>query len=311
MFDLAALGSAVEAHGHVARVVIAEVAGSAPREVGASMLVWDGGQSGTIGGGTLEYEAARHAFARSGATRHALGPELGQCCGGSVTLWTEQFNAAAVTAITGPVYARGPGDCPLSVHRVLDKARAQGHLPDTQLQQGWLIEPLAQDRTPLWIWGAGHVGRALVTILQDLPEFEITWIDTAPDRFPQTVPDGVTPLPTPDPARLAAHAPQEAMHLVLTYSHELDLALCHTLLARGFAFAGLIGSATKWARFRKRLRRLGHPDARIDGICCPIGQKSLGKSPASIAIGVAAQLLSQKQNRDGTRWETPFSASRA
>jgi xanthine dehydrogenase accessory factor len=106
------------------------------------------------------------------------------------------------------------------------------------------------------------------------------------------VPDHVTALPAADPARLVPHAPRDANHLILTYSHALDLALCHALLEHGFAGAGLIGSATKWARFRSRLGALGHSPAQIARIRCPIGTPGLGKHPQAIAIGVASSLLS-------------------
>ena len=96
-------------------------------------------------------------------------------------------------------------------------------------------------------------------------------------------------LPVADPAEAVALAPLEAEHLVLTFSHALDLELCHRLLIHGFLRCGLIGSATKWARFRSRLAALGHADmARID---CPIGEPSLGKHPQAIAIGVVAAML--------------------
>ena len=88
------------------------------------------------------------------------------------------------------------------------------------------------------------------------------------------------------------HAPHDAHHLILTYSHALDLALCHGLLGHGFARAGLIGSATKWARFRSRLGALGHAPAQIARIRCPIGTPGFGKHPQAIAIGVASGLLS-------------------
>jgi xanthine dehydrogenase accessory factor len=88
------------------------------------------------------------------------------------------------------------------------------------------------------------------------------------------------------------HAPQEADHLIMTYAHDLDLALCHALLKHGFASAGLIGSATKWARFRTRLAALGHSPAQISRIACPIGDPHLGKHPQAIAVGVATALLS-------------------
>jgi xanthine dehydrogenase accessory factor len=98
-------------------------------------------------------------------------------------------------------------------------------------------------------------------------------------------------VPAADPALLADHAPSGAEHLVLTYSHALDLELCHRLLSRGFGRLGLIGSATKWARFRSRLAALGHSPAQIARIDCPIGDPGLGKHPQAIAIGVAGALL--------------------
>ena len=154
-----------------------------------------------------------------------------------------------------------------------------------------MIEPVALPATLLWVWGAGHVGRAIVSTAAPLPGIGITWVDTAEERFPETIPEGVRAVPAQDPARLAAHAPVDAHHLVLTYSHALDLALCHALLTRGFASAGLIGSGTKWARFRKRLTALGHSPDRIARIRCPIGDPGLGKHPQAIAIGVAAELI--------------------
>ncbi|SIS60017.1 molybdenum cofactor sulfurylase [Roseivivax lentus] len=311
-FDRQALARAVTAHGRVARVVVAEVAGSAPREPGAAMLVWPGGQSGTIGGGALEYDAARRAFAAPGLSRHALGPDLGQCCGGRVTLLTEIFDAGALASVPERgLYARGPGEMPLAVRRMLSDARGRGASSGPCLAGGWMVEPVTHPQIPLWVWGAGHVGRAIVDVLNPVPDLAITWVDTAEARFPDAVPGGVTPLPAADLPRLAGHAPREAAHLVLTYSHEIDLALCHALLTRGFAFAGLIGSDTKWARFRKRLRALGHADAEIGRICCPIGQKSFGKHPQAIALGVAGQLLQWKTAREGALWDSRSSRSGA
>lgn len=297
MFDLGALNAAIARHKAVARVVIAAVAGSSPREVGAAMLVWGDGQSGTIGGGALEFMAAGRARAmlQAGGTRldrEALGPDLGQCCGGAVTLATEVYHSAMAPPESG-VIARSMGGepMPLAVRRLLDRARAQGSLPLPQLVQGWLVEPVSRPGRPLWIWGAGHVGRALVSVLAPLPDLAITWVDVAADRFPATIPDGVFALPVPDPVRAVALAPRDAEHLILTYSHALDLDLCHHLLTHGFARAGLIGSDSKWARFRSRLAALGHPPAQSARIRCPIGAKSLGKHPQSIAIGVAAEIL--------------------
>ncbi|SHG86394.1 xanthine dehydrogenase accessory protein XdhC [Marivita hallyeonensis] len=311
-FDLAALRVAVTEHGRVARVVIADVAGSSPREVGAAMLVWDGGQSGTIGGGALEYQAAEQAFVRDGFSRHPLGPELGQCCGGAVTLLSEQFDADALASLDADtLYARGPGDMPLAVKRMLTCARNQGVDLRPRMVQGWFVEPMATPRRPVWIWGAGHVGRALVGMLEPLPDCEITWIDTAPNRFPETVPDTVNALPARDPLRVVSLAPKDAAHIIVTYSHTLDLSLCDALLRHGFGFSGLIGSDTKWARFRSRLRTMGHSDAQIARICCPIGQKSLGKHPQAIAVGVASQLLSLSKTNTGAHWPKTSFASQA
>jgi xanthine dehydrogenase accessory factor len=333
MFDPAALAAALRAHGRVARVVIAGVEGSSPREVGASMLVWDRGQSGTIGGGALEHEAAAKArlslagspptpsLPHAGGGRRgegsaavddgrgrlslplvgegwgggfrlekvALGPSLGQCCGGAVTLWTELFET--VPESVAGVFARGPGEMPLAVKRVLSAARGQGVRPLPGLVAGWLVEPVMEAERQVWVWGAGHVGRALVNVLAPLPGIAVTWVDVSAERFPEAVPEGVTVVPASDPAVLADHAPLDAEHLILTFSHALDLELCHRLLLRGFRTCGLIGSATKWARFRSRLTALGHDAPAVRRIRCPMGDPSLGKHPQAIAIGVAAEML--------------------
>lgn len=307
MFDRAGLVAAVAAQGRVARVVIAAFDGSSPREVGAAMLVWPGGQSGTIGGGALEFQAAERAralLAQGGplrVDRVPLGPALGQCCGGAVTLVTELFCTETAAALPQEVIARPlrAAPMPFAVKRLLAQSRAEGVLPEPQLLQGWWIEPVARPKRHLWIWGAGHVGRALVGVLAPLPGVALTWVDTAPDRFPEVVPEGVTVLPAADPAALVAYAPGGAEHLVLTYSHALDLELCHRLLAHGFRHLGLIGSATKAARFRARLQDLGHSAAAISRIACPMGDKSLGKHPQAIALGVAVAFLRQGENRQG------------
>ncbi len=229
------------------RITVTKTAGSAPRDAGTQMLVWADRTEGTIGGGTLEWEAMAEArkMLRDGRTSHKanipLGPALGQCCGGSVSLAWD----VAQTMTT----------------------------PSTR---------------PLWIYGAGHVGRAIINVMHPLPDFTITWVDTHADRFPQT---DVTTLVAADPARAVKHAPANAEHLILTYSHEIDLALCHAVLSHDFHSAGLIGSATKWARFKSRLAALGHSTAQISRIACPIGDPSLGKHPAAIALGVATAMI--------------------
>lgn len=298
--DLPSLRAAVEAHGAVVRILVVAVAGSVPRGAGTSMLVWEGGEEGTIGGGELENRAVAEARGMLGGLAAPvlravpLGPALGQCCGGSVTLAWERFEAVTLpgalpharplagTASPRPAAEPPPGSPP-------------------QVRDGWLIEAAPEAGRPLWVWGAGHVGRAVVSVLAPWPGVAITWVDLGPDRFPAAVPAGVTALPAAAPAALAPYAPREADHLVMTRSHEVDLALCHALLLHGFGSLGLIGSRTKLARFRSRLASLGHPAARIGRIACPIGDPALGKHPQAIAVGVAAALIraaEQPRERD-------------
>lgn len=239
------------------RVTVLATRGSAPREAGAQMLVTADGIEGTVGGGALEWEAMACArrMLDAGETRAerrvSLGPGLGQCCGGAVTLGFE-----AADRLERPAGAT------------------------------------------VWIWGAGHVGRALVAVLAPLPAVSLTWVDTGADRFPAAMPDGVTRLIAAEPPRLMPHAPADAHHLILTYSHDIDLALCDAALRRGFASCGLIGSATKWGRFRSRLERMGHGAAEISRIDCPIGDPALGKHPQAIAVGVAARLLRERVHKE-------------
>jgi xanthine dehydrogenase accessory factor len=284
------------------RVTVTATRGSAPREAGAEMLVTAEGLEGTIGGGALEYTLAAQARTdltpgRYAVTRHALGPDLGQCCGGAVEVVTDVFDSATAESLPRDVFAMGPGAMPLSLQRLLARAR-RGHGPVApQLCDGWMIEPVHSPGQPLWIWGAGHVGRALVDVLAPLPGYHLSWIDTDAARFPPEDGRPVERLVAREPGALVHYAPPEADHLILTYSHEIDFDLCHRLLRHGFRSAGLIGSRTKWARFRKRLAALGHAPAAIERITCPIGAPALGKHPQAIAIGVAAALLAPAQAR--------------
>lgn len=286
--------------GPFVRVLVVETKGSTPREVGAEMRIWPDRTEGTIGGGTLEAEVIAIARGLTAPTlrRFALGPTLGQCCGGSVTLVFEPLDAKKLAQMTGPIHARPLTrlEMPLSVQRALAKARNSGESPPLLLD-GWLIEPLAPPAQELWIWGAGHVGRALVATLAPLPHWSLRWADIDQSRFPESVPDGVTPVIAENPADLVALAATSAHHLILTYSHTLDLELCHRILRHGFAACGLIGSATKWSRFQHRLQDLGHAPAQISRIACPIGDPALGKEPQAIAISVAAALLRERVSR--------------
>ena len=302
MFDLAALEQAIAAHGRVARVVIVSHAGSSPRENGTAMLVWKDGQSGTIGGGALEWEAVQRARGAldlgDQLTKVALGPELGQCCGGAVVLLTEVWTVKRLATVGHDAYVRDifsrAGDMPLKVANRLRRARNGSHRLVVEQFEGWFIEPLLQPERHVWVWGAGHVGRAIVQVFAPLPGVGITWIDTASNRFPESTTDRVERVVAQNPGEFAVSAPVDAEHLILTYSHALDLELCHRLLGRGFRSCGLIGSATKWARFRGRLAALGHTGEAVARISCPIGDPSLGKHPQAIAVGVAAEFLTTR-----------------
>lgn len=282
--------------GPVARVVVADTKGSVPREVGASMIVTKRDVIGTIGGGALEFDAIRQARAlRKDRLDHLpLGPALGQCCGGLVTVLSEIWDADRVAGIDSDVVARAlPGKMPpipMSVQRILTDARGQGRTPTPGMLDCWMIEPVSKSARDIWIWGAGHVGRALVAAVSPLPDVRIMWADSARDRFPEDM-QGIEPLIAENPADLAPLAAPHAEHFVLTYSHALDLEICHRVLGRPFGSLGLIGSATKWARFRSRLKSLGHAESQIDRIQCPIGDPGLGKHPQAIALGVATEIV--------------------
>ena len=346
----------VASHGRCALVTVAEVRGSAPREPGARMVIApDGGFRGTIGGGELEWQAigvARDVLSRDAAAatldRLTLGPDLGQCCGGSVRLLTEvldrdrldEVRALAAREAAGPFVTQGrigphrverlvvdgvvPGalgadgigrpvnrptivDSPAgsdAAREVPPKGRGRNGTtggvhagPAVVLEgDGVIVERFCDSRRPVWLFGAGHVGRALMLALAPLP-FEVTWIDERADAFPAAMPANVRSLHSAEPAGEVARAPAGALIVVMTHSHARDLAVVHAALAAGrFDYVGLIGSASKRARFTRRLRESGVPEARIAKLVCPIGLLTIGsKHPAAIAAGVAVQLLERDE----------------
>jgi len=254
----------------IVRVEVAATRGSAPRDAGASMLVSAEREWGTIGGGHLELVATRTArgmlAAPAGSTRRdrfSLGASLGQCCGGIVELAFQRYDGADLASLEEMLAARGdavPGE------------------------------------TELWLFGAGHVGRALVNVIAPLP-FHITWVDSRDDMLPGDLPANVRTVHSPYPAEEVKDMPAGAWALVMTHSHDEDLALCEALLADGrFAWAGVIGSAPKTARFRQRLRQRGFAPEAIARLTMPIGIGAIrSKEPAAIAVAVAAQLLEVRE----------------
>jgi xanthine dehydrogenase accessory factor len=305
-FDFQKTNECIKSHGKIARVLILKTFGSAPRDEGTTMLIWDSGQFGTIGGGELEYQVTRLAKKiiidnkGSRIKKFSLGPDMGQCCGGAVELLIEILDETKVKFISvddgffaRPVFK---DEKSLNVQALIKSYRNKSVPIKTSFKDGWLFEPVTKEKELVWIYGAGHVGTAIANILSKLSQFSVTCIDTSQDRYPDNFPKTVEKLITKNPGHIVQYAPSETHHLILTYSHALDLEICHQLLQHNFATAGLIGSKTKWARFKKRLNELNYTFEQINRIICPIGEPSFGKSPYEIAIGVASMLLDKEKN---------------
>ena len=248
-----------------ALVTVFATRGSAPRDTDAWMVVTSLGYHGTIGGGALEWRAIAEAQAQMSTglsrkfTSHALGPDLGQCCGGRVELETEVFTSDSLPVI-------------------LERAASEAE------------NPFAGQRTII-ILGAGHVGRALVLAMAPLP-FRILWVDPRPEAYPAAMPSNAIALAV-DPLEVIAAAPGGTLLFIMSHSHALDLAATDAALRNSqIAEVGLIGSATKRARFERRLREANVPEARISSLICPIGLPGIrSKLPAAIAAATAAQIL--------------------
>lgn len=229
------------------------------------MAVFDTDVVGSIGGGHLEWQAiadARQLLA-GGATaltpeqRYALGPSLGQCCGGVVHLRFEKVDDA---------------DRPM------------------------LSERLGRAGTPIALFGGGHVGKALIKLLADLP-FDVTWIDSRDEVFPAEPPANVgCEHSDPVQAAVADLAPRSSV-VIMSFSHAEDLDIVAACLSRqrvrgDLGYIGLIGSQTKWAVFRRRLEARGFAQDEMAAVTCPIGVPGIeGKAPAVVALAVAAQLM--------------------
>jgi len=314
----------IERHGTAGLISVIGAAGSVPRETGARIVLQpDGGFFGTIGGGRLEYEAIAAARAAlAGGRRQAqfrdwpLGPNLGQCCGGMVKTLTETFDPDDLPAVRRLEAAEQagafetisrPGADGRIVRRLLSQAaESRGAAATEARPEGASFhERFGDPTTPVLLFGAGHVGRAVVLALAPLP-FAVRWIDSRPDQFPHYVPQNVVTVCTDAAAVELAQAPSDAMIVVMTHSHPLDFDItARALRHEAFAFVGLIGSATKRARFASWARQIGVLDRQIDRLVCPIGIAEIkGKEPAMIAAGLAAQLLIVRE-RSSAPQESP------
>ena len=286
------------------RVVVAATRGSAPRERGACMLVSEATVEGTIGGGHLEFRAieiargmlSQHELGATRLDRFALGATLGQCCGGAVELWFERFGTEDRDFVFQALRARETNPEALLVTRLEPSAGAPHRTIAVQAPADvegirLLVERLQPPLSPLWLFGAGHVGNALVRVLAALP-FRVTWVDSREEAFPAAIPGNVSVLCSDAPEAEVSAAPRGAFYLVLTHSHDLDYAIVRAILARDdFAWAGLIGSATKRRRFAQRLARQGVAPESVARLTCPIGIAGISsKLPGAIAVAVAAQV---------------------
>jgi len=240
---------------------VSKASGSTPRAAGACMAVTETATYGTIGGGRLEWEAigrAREMIAAGVASDTLdmpLGPAVGQCCGGRVGLSLDRADASAVAEIAAA------------------EARARREAPQ------------------IVVFGAGHVGTALVRACAPLPA-RIVWSDTRPEISPPRDWDNVD-FDASDPVEIAGRADPGAAVVVMTHSHALDYAITEAALGRDdLAYVGLIGSRTKRQRFERWFRARGGGDRALDRLVSPIGDFGVAdKRPAVIAALVAAEVV--------------------
>ena len=315
-------------------VTIADAKGSSPREAGVKMLVTADMTAGTVGGGNLEHEAIRIAQKMLDEAkdicelrRFALGPSLGQCCGGDTQLlfepsksafgspgrWIEPLRSfteanqpsVLISVIDGDERAKflvtkeavaiedQPPELWEAAKALLVKPGNAGvRFWTDEAGRRYLLEQNPGHRGDILLLGAGHVGKALAHILATLP-FATTWADNRPEQYPDELPFHIKTRCTPHLEQVIQEARADTIYLVMTYSHDLDYALCARILRRGdFRYLGLIGSKTKRARFEKSMRHLGIDQNLVDRVVCPIGIKGVnGKQPSVIAIATAAELL--------------------
>ncbi|MDO6413963.1 xanthine dehydrogenase accessory protein XdhC [Sphingomonas sp. BIUV-7] len=268
-----------------ARITVLATEGSAPRGPGTAMTVTVDSVDGTIGGGNLEYRAIEqarlllaHPEGKWRVQDYPLGPLLGQCCGGRVRLLIERMDEAlpdgTVLHFAPDRVAREPGDAP--------PLSARGTRPEPG--ERWAA-PADIPRTPLMLFGAGHVGRAVARALDGLP-YLVGWYDTRPDYADLP---GVTLCTDDAIEECVGELQRHGAILIMTHDHALDYRLARAALSGGARYIGLIGSHTKRARFVSRLEAEAIDVTRLT---CPIGLPGIaGKEPAVIAASVAAQLL--------------------
>lgn len=320
--DLAAAGE------RAVLVTVAGIRGSAPREIGAKMIVTATETIGTIGGGQLEFQSTRVAVEmlddqQTTLRSFPLGSSMGQCCGGVVEIlfepiadgmpsWLRDLGAlhgqheAAIIATR--ISRSNPAKLIVTATEIFgaDTDRADSSLvtkarqlladkPVTTRNVQELFEPVVVSDLNIAVFGAGHVGSAVVSALSGL-DCNIRWIDSRRKMF-RKVPTNVRAIEASDPPLEVAAMPADSFYLVMTHSHAMDFDICDRILRRRDArYCGLIGSKSKRRRFEKRYRQQGMPQSVIDQLICPIGVDGIsGKKPAEIAVAAAAEILKVRE----------------
>ena len=322
--DLADLSAADE---RAVIVTVSGIRGSAPREAGAKMLVTANETIGTIGGGQLEHQCTRLAVGMldSEAPPHVqtfpLGAAMGQCCGGVVDILFEPLASSDASWIRELQALYGQREATVLVTRIGahgrsvvtanrlfgDAGRNQVEIARALLEEGgeavrytdddgdWFYEPIVNPDFNIAVFGAGHVGSAVVAGLSRL-DCNIRWVDSRRNIF-RSEPRNVRTIEAVEPALEVTAMPPGSFYLVMTHSHSLDFDICDRILRRNDArYCGLIGSRSKRRRFEKRFREQGMPDVLLESLVCPIGVDGIsGKKPAEIAVAVAAELLQARE----------------
>lgn len=305
-------------------VTVAGIRGSAPREIGAKMIVTANETIGTIGGGQLEYQSTRIAVdmlddQQTTLRSFPLGTAMGQCCGGVVEILFEpvsdgmpawlrdlsalhgqrqpvmiatrmsRSNPAKLIVAADQVFGGDAGEAELQLIDTARKILTGQPCATRKVQE--LYEPVVAPDFNIAVFGAGHVGTAVVHTLSGL-DCNIRWVDSRRKMF-HKVPANVRAIEALDPALEVAAMPAQSFYLVMTHSHAMDFEICDRILRRDdAAYCGLIGSLSKRRRFEKRYRQQGMTQAVIDQLICPIGVDGIsGKKPAEIAVASAAEIL--------------------
>jgi len=283
-------------------VTVASTVGSTPREVGSKMIVTADELFGTIGGGNLEFQACKIARDQLGQSasqqlkRFPLGAGLGQCCGGLVNLLFEPFIGVNDWIGAALEYERLDKEwvrvVPMDKMNSRVEVRALNDEDRTGLFNSSFVEVNHSSDIELVLFGAGHVGRAIVNALHDLP-VRVRWVDSREDEFPKSVPDNVDMICSDTPEAEVDLAPVNSYFLVITHDHALDQMLAEQILKRDdFAYFGLIGSQGKRRMFETRMQHRGIDAEKFGRMTCPIGIDGINnKQPAMIAISVVAQIM--------------------